>query len=523
MKKILITDALSASGKSVLEASGIEVVEILDKDQEKIDAALPEVDGWIIRSGTNINSQAIAKASKLKAIGRAGVGVDNIDIQAATAHGVVVMNTPGGNTISAAEHTIALMMSLARNIPRGDSSMKAGTWERKALVGTELYGKTLGIVGLGRIGQEVGRRALGLQMKVIGYDPYVSQDQLVVKDITVLSLEEVLKNSDIITLHLPRTKDTLDLISSPELAQMKSSAMLINCARGGLVNEVAIAQALEDNVIAGAAFDVYTSEPPENNPLLHAKNTVLTPHLGASTHEAGENVAVQIATQLRDFLLEGRLCNTINLPIADMGILKSISKTLTLAREIGLLMHPLQKGAIKSIRLSYNGDPEHITPLLYSAFEGVMRDRYDGTINLINAKSIAESRGISLSTLHDPELSNVQNALSLSVESADNTHWELMGYTDIQGSQRLTRVNKYHVDVLLDGSLILILNQDVPGVVGEVGTLLARYSINIAEYSLTRQTGGTALSLIKCDSSPGIDLLNELRSLSSIRECFLLR
>ena len=523
MKKVLITDALAPSGKAVLENSGLNVIEILDKDQKKINAVLPEVTGWIIRSGTTIDPDAIARAKNLKVIGRAGVGVDNIDISAATAHGVVVMNTPGGNTISAAEHTIALMMSLARNIPRGDSTMKAGAWERKALMGTELNGKTLGILGLGRIGQEVGRRALGLQMKVIGYDPYVSQEQLIVSEISVKTLEEVLSEADVISLHLPRTKDTLNLISKPELEQMKSSAMLINCARGGLVNEEALALALDRGVISGAAVDVYSVEPPENNPLIKARNIVLTPHLGASTYEAGENVAVQIATQVKDYLLDSRLSNTINLPIADMSILKSIGETLTLSRELGHLMHPLHPGAIRSLRVSYNGNPEHIQPLLYAAFEGIMENRFDGVINIINAKSVAKTKGIALSTLHDPELSHVQNVVSVAVESIDDLAWELMGYTDIQGGQRLTRVNNFHVDVLLDGPLILILNKDIPGVVGLVGTLLADNHINIAEYSLTRGADDTALSLIKCDSRPNSELLDELKSISSIRECFLLR
>jgi len=267
-KKILITDPLSPAGKEVLEAAGLDVIEILDQDADKMAAVLPEVEGWIIRSGTNIGADEIAKASSLRAIGRAGVGVDNIDIKAATASGVVVMNTPGGNTISAAEHTVALMMSLARNIPAGDSSMKVGKWDRKLLVGTELNGKTLGLIGLGRIGQEVARRALGLQMKVIGYDPYVSQDQLVVKDIEVQSLEDTLLQSDVISLHLPRTEDTLNLISTPELEKMKTSAMLINCARGGLVNESDLAHALDSGIIAGAAVDVYTSEPAVGNPLV---------------------------------------------------------------------------------------------------------------------------------------------------------------------------------------------------------------------------------------------------------------
>ncbi len=521
-KKVLITDPLSPAGIEVLKAAGLEVIEILDQDMEKIQSTLPLVEGWIIRSGTKIGPEDIARASSLKAIGRAGVGVDNIDIKAATANGVVVMNTPGGNTISAAEHTIALMMSLARNIPAGDSSMKAGKWDRKALVGTELNGKTLGLIGLGRIGQEVARRALGLQMKVIGYDPYVSQDQLVVKDVQVEKLDAVLKTADIISLHLPRTEDTLDMISGPELEMMKSTAFIINCARGGLINESDLASALKDGLIAGAAVDVYTSEPAVDNPLIGAPHIVLTPHLGASTREAGENVAVQIAAQLRDYLIDNRLSNTLNLPIADMSILKTMGDSLELAYKLGSLQHPLHDAGIKSIRISYNGDPEQLTPLLYSAFEGVMKKRFDGVINLINAKSIAESRGISLSTLSDPNVSQVQKVIAVRVESAEGADWELLGYTDQRGGNRLIRVNEYHVDVLLDGPLLMVLNADIPGVVGEVGTLLGSCGVNIAEYSLSRLEKDTALSLIKCDSAPTEEIIGKLKSISSIKSCYFL-
>lgn len=523
MKKVLVTDPLSATGIEILKDAGLEVIEILDGDKDKLNQVLPEIHGWIIRSGTTISLEDIKKAGALKAIGRAGVGVDNIDIPAATSHGVVVMNTPGGNTISAAEHTVALMMSLARKIPEGDATMKAGTWARKALKGTELNGKTIGVIGLGRIGQEVARRALGLQMNVVGFDPYVSQDQLMVKDINIVDLDELLEKADVVTLHLPRNKDTIDLIGADQFKQMKSSAMIINCARGGVVNEADLASALKDGDIAGAAVDVYSSEPPEaDNPLPAAENIVLTPHLGASTFEAGENVAVQIATQLKDYLLEEKLSNTINLPIADMSILKSIEGSLELAREIGRLQHPLHSSAIKSIRVSYNGDPDHITPLLYSVFEGIMENRYDSSINLINAKAVAESKSISLSTLHDPDLSHVQNVISVAVESADNVKWELMGYTDLQGNQRLIRVNDYRVDVTIKGHLILVLNEDVPGVVGVVGTLLADHKINIAEYSLTRLENELALSLVKCDSHPSEAVQEALQGVDSIKACYFL-
>ena len=312
MKKVLITDNLARSGREVLTAAGIEVIEILDGNPEQLQTVLPEIQGWIIRSGTTVTRELMQQAGQLKAIGRAGVGVDNIDLAAATEQKVVVMNTPGGNTVSAAEHTIALMMALARNIPRGDQTTRAGEWQRKALTGMEISGKTLGILGLGRIGQEVARRALGLQMNAIGYDPYVTAEQLVVKDIATHSLEYVIRHADVLTLHLPRNKDTLNLIAAEELQAMPDHALLINCARGGLVNEQDLADALNTAEIAGAAVDVYLTEPPTGSPLLTAENIVLTPHLGASTREAGEKVAVQVAVQIRDYLLENRAVNAVN-------------------------------------------------------------------------------------------------------------------------------------------------------------------------------------------------------------------
>jgi len=312
MKKVLITDSLAPAGKTVLTQAGLEVIELLKTDGEELTRILPEIQGWIIRSGTTITANKLEQAVKLEVIGRAGVGVDNIDIPAATAQGVVVMNTPGGNTVSAAEHTFAMLLALARNIPAGDLTTRSGEWRRKELMGTELYGKTLGILGLGRIGQEVARRALGFQMKVIGYDPYVTAEQLMVRDIAIHDLDFVIRQADVLTLHLPRNKDTLNLISTQELEQMPAHALLINCARGGLVNEANLAVALDQGVIAGAAVDVYLQEPPVGNPLLKARNIVLTPHLGASTREAGEKVAVQVATQIKDFLLEKRLINTVN-------------------------------------------------------------------------------------------------------------------------------------------------------------------------------------------------------------------
>jgi len=522
--KILVSDPLSAAGIQVLEKAGCDVLQLTEGGRDAWSSILPEIDAWIIRSGTRVTAEDLELAKGLKAIGRAGVGIDNVDLKAATLHGVVVMNTPGGNTVSAAEHTIALLTALARNVHLGDHSLKQGRWDRKKLVGTELSGKTMGIIGLGRIGQEVARRAQGLQMKVIGFDPFLDANKVGIPDISFVSFARLLETADIVSLHLPRTADTIDLIAQSELKQMKSSAFLINCARGGIVNEADLAAALANKQIAGAAIDVYSTEPPpEDHPLLGAPNILLTPHLGASTREAGETVARQVAHQIVDYLKEGILSNAVNLPIADMKILKQIEEELALAEQLGWIQHHLNPGAIGTFQVTFTGKGDHLRPLVFSALKGLLNPRMDLEVNFINAGTIAESRGIHVKSVHDPEYSHIQNVVSIRAGSESQPELEIAGYVDRQQGMRLFRVNQYHLDVLLDGDLLLLTNRDVPGVVGEVGTALAAAGVNIAEYALSRDAGaGTALSIIKCDGSPGEGLLAKLSGIPAVERSYFI-
>jgi len=521
--KVLISDPLSPAGIDLLKEAGIEVIEKTEGGRESYQSVLPEIDGWIVRSGTRVSAEDIAAATRLKAIGRAGVGVDNIDQKAATHKGVVVMNTPGGNTVSAAEHTIALLMSLARNVHLGHGSMAAGRWDRKKLVGTELMGKTMGVIGLGRIGQEVAKRAQGLQMNVLGFDPYLDADHVRIQDLEFTTFEELLEQADVVTLHLPKSAETIDLIDRAQFESMKESAFLINCARGGIVNETALAQALENNAIAGAAVDVYSSEPPEDNPLLKAPNIVLTPHLGASTREAGENVATQVARQVRDYLLEETLANAVNLPISDLKKLQVIQAELALAERLGWLQHYLHQGVIEEFRFLFTGDAEFVQPLEFSAIKGLVEARHGDNINFINASAVAEARGVHVTSVHDTDFSRIPNVISLRVTSKPDEAWEITGYVDKRGGHRLIRINQYHLDVLMDGPLLLLLNKDVPGVVGEVGTVLGAAGINIAEYALSRDTkSGLALSVIKSDAPMPAEILSEIDRIPAVSKTYIM-
>ncbi len=499
--KVLITDPLSEKGIDVLRDADLEVLDYGNQERDVWEKLIPEADGWIVRSGTQVLAGDLERAQSLRAIGRAGVGTDNIDIASATRRGIAVMNTPGGNTVSAAEHTIALMCSLARNIHLGHASLMAGRWDRKKLVGRELKGSTLGILGLGRIGQEVARRAIGMQMNVIGFDPFLDPEQLSVPELTFQSFEEVIESADILTLHLPKTAETTGLIGSVELQTMRPSAFIINCARGGIVDEQALAAALEARTIAGAAIDVFTTEPPEGNPLLEASHVLVTPHLGASTREAGENVATQVARQLRDFLLEGNLANAVNLPVTDMGVLRKIGDELRLAEELGRVSRHLVPDPVRNFRFITGMQEEYLRPLALSALKGLLQAEGDTLVNFINAAAIASDRGVQMTMAVEPAYSHIQNFLALELETSTGKQTQLAGYVDTQRGLRLFRVEDHHIDLLLDGHLLLLRNRDVPGVVGEVGSLLGRSGTNIAEYSLSRNPDQQlALSVIKTDS-----------------------
>ncbi len=516
--RVLVSDPIVKSGPDLLRAAGIEVLEIPFTDSTGLVKVLPTIAGWVIRSGSKVTAEHLAQAPNLKVVGRAGVGIDNVDLTAATLKGVVVMNTPGGNTVSAAEHTLALMLALFRNIPKADASLKAGGWDRKKFTGNELRGKILGVIGLGRIGLEVIKRARSFQMEILAYDPFVEPEKIGLRNVTAVALDQLISASDVITLHIPKNKATDNLIDTEKINKMKPGVRLINCARGGLINEAALVAGLKSGQVAGAAIDVYLSEPPTNSPLMSAPNIVLTPHLGASTVEAGESVALQVCEQVRDYLLEQKLTNAVNVPIADLSILKQIRPVLDLAERMGYIMHHLQPGAIREVRVTYGGDADHLQPLMLSSLMGLMRERNSNEINYINARSLAEQKGMLVVTVNDRSLADFQSAVALGATGKDGSEHEIVGYTDQQGIGRLIRLDGYAMDIKPEGILLLIENDDVPGVVGNIGTLLGNTGINIAAVTLSRnKQRKSALSIVRCDQELPEKVLAALQAISAIK------
>ena len=517
MTEILITDPIAEKGIDILKESGFDVIYRPSPNFDELESILFSVDAWIVRSGTNITSNLLKKTNNLQVIGRAGVGVDNIDIAEATNQGIIVMNNPDGNTISAAEHTLAMMMALSRNIQNGHLGLVNGKWNRSNLVGSELKGKILGIVGLGRIGREVIKRALAMDMQIIGYDPFVNQDMFDPDQVKILELNELCKKSDFITLHLPLLDSTLNLFDQKRLSMMKKTARIINVARGGIINEEDLAESLNKGVIAGAAIDVFKKEPlASDSPLISSKNILLTPHLGASTVEASEGVSFGICCQIRDFLLDGKLTNAINMPISDISELKKIQPYLDLAELLGKIQSQLVDAPIKSITIECFGNIADGKPIALSFLIGVFCKITDNRINFINASSIAEERGITLTHSINTKSISFSNLIVANVATEK-------GSIKVEGSvfgdlyPRIVNIMGYEVDFRPEGNMLLVKNKDVPGVIGKVGMMLGESQINIAEYLLSRlDSSEYAYSIIKLDGKINKELLNSLINIDEI-------
>ena len=517
MYKVLVTDPISDKGLAIITDAGLELIYEPGLSPEALNEVVSDVHGWVIRSGTTITAQHLALATKLQVIGRAGVGVDNIDMNAATNKGVLVMNMPDGNTISAAEHTMALISTLSRNIQLGHLGLVNGEWNRHALVGNELRGKTLGVVGLGRIGGELIKRAHGYEMKILGYDPYVNQEMFNPEKVKVVDLEELTVKSDFISVHVPLTENTRDLYDAKRLAAMKPTARIINVARGGIINETDLADALNNNVISGAALDVFVSEPlAEDSPLITAKNILLTPHLGASTHEAKEGVSLGICEQVRDFLHEQKLSNPINMPISDISKLKALTPFLDLAEVLGKIQFQLCDGPVKSVSVECFGSIDDPKPVALSFLKGILSESADVRLNFINAGAIAEDRGISFSHSYKTDSVSFSNLIVAHVSTE-------AGITEVSGSvfgdnhARLVGIKGYKVDVRPEGVMVLIQNKDVPGVIGRVGMVLGDAGVNIAEYLLSRSSNSdTAFAVVKIDEKLSNSVINTLNDMDEI-------
>ncbi len=517
MRKVLITDPLTDQGLEILKTAGLETLYMPGPSEEELDRVLPDIQGWIIRSGTKVTGEKLEKAKQLQVIGRAGVGVDNIDIPEATRKGVVVMNTPDVNTISAAEHTIGMMLALSRNITVGHQGLNRGEWNRHALVGSELRNKTLGIVGLGKIGQEVFKRCRAFGMKILGYDPYISPDMFNPEEITFTDLDTLTRKADFITLHVPMVESTRNLFNLERLRMMKPTARIINVARGGIVNEQDLATALKEGIIAGAAIDVFTKEPiGRDHPLVNLDNCVITPHLGASTKEAKAGVSVAVCKQIRDYLLEGRLVNALNTPIADMSQLAQLQPFLDLAELLGSLQGQLIEGAITGVRVECAGKIDTVKPVALTFIKGLLQNRVTERLNFINAETLAAERGIQIDQRYTTESGSFTNLINTYVIT-DKGKTQIAGSVFEGNYLRLVNILGYEMELTPKGTLLFVKNKDVPGVVGKVGTILGTAKVNIGAYLLSRHhSNGEAFAAIRVDTTVPSETLAELASLPEI-------
>ncbi|QJW93016.1 phosphoglycerate dehydrogenase [Frigoriglobus tundricola] len=516
MSRVLIADKLETAGIELLAAAGVEVDNRPGLKGDELKAAIRAADAVICRSQPKLTAEFFDEPGKCRAVARAGVGVDNIDVPAATRKGVVVMNTPGGNTVSAAEHTIALLLALARRIPVADATMKAGGWDRNKFVGTEVAGKTLGVVGLGRIGREVARRAKAMDMRVIALDPFVTAAKAAELGYeTAANLDEMLPKVDFLTLHVPLGQDTKSLIGARELGLMKKTARVLNVARGGIVDEAALAAALAAGTIAGAGVDVFTAEPiVADNPLLKAPNIVLTPHLGASTLEAQENVAIEAAQLIADFLLKGQVANAVNMAAVNPAELAQVRPYVDLARRLGLLQAQIAQGAVRKASLTYRGElAGQKTRLLTAAFTaGLLEYRLSDGVNLVNAELLARERGIEIAESSSPKKGDFAALLHTEVETEQGT---TVAAGTLFGDQyvRLVQLGPFRMEGYLDGVLLVFRHRDVPGLIGFVGTIFGTHKVNIAQMTVGRQApGGEAIGILNLDGPPPEQAIAEVKA-----------
>ena len=520
--RVLLADKIARNALTPLTADGqFELVERTGLQGEALAAAIAEVDAVIVRSATRITRAALSQGSRIKVIGRAGVGVDTIDVEAATEKGVAVFNAPAGNTISAAELAFALLLALVRKVAAADRSMRAGEWDRTSFNGTELYGKTLSLIGAGRVGGEVARRARAFDMRVLAYDPFLNEATARELGITLVPLDQALREADVISLHVPLTEQTRGMIDAAKLELLKKEAVIVNAARGGVLDEAALIEALQAGRVAGAALDVFAAEPlPADHPLRGLKNVVLTPHLGASTEEAQRNVAREIAEVIRAALVEGDLSGAVNAPAVGGEKLRRLRPVQELAERLGRLGAALASGPINRVEVRYAGDSdEFMRPLAAASLGGVLASSVgSGAVNLVNALHLARSRGIEVERVRTEPRRDYAEYLELRV-SGSGGGLPVAGAILGEGHPRLVKVGDYDVDVAPHGPLVILRNRDVPGVIGRVGTLLGNAGVNIAGYHQARlEAGGVALAAISVDDALPPSVVQALANLPEVVE-----
>jgi D-3-phosphoglycerate dehydrogenase / 2-oxoglutarate reductase len=525
--KILVTDPLAPEGLEVFKnAEEFEVDVKIGLKPDELKKICHAYDGWVIRSGTKITADLIEAAKNLKVIGRAGVGYENIDADIATKKGIVVMNTPGGNNVTTGEHTIALMMALARHIPQAVASLKGGKWDRNKFVGVEMCNKTIGVIGLGNVGRIVAERAAALRMKVIGFDPFIAAENIARMGVQPGTLDDIFTKADFITVHVPLTPDTQGLINKAAFARMKPGVRIINCARGGIVDETDLAEAIKQGKVAGAALDVYVDEPPPpDHPLLKLDQVITTPHLGASTDEAQLNVAIAVAEQMVDFLVKGVVRYAVNVPSVSPELLQVLRPYLTLAEKLGSL-HAQMAGVLPSeVQVEYRGDVTqyNLAPLTVAVLKGLLSPVMEFAVNYVNAPMLARERGIKIVESKGEEATDFASSIIVRAKNGKES-LEVEGAIFAAKHPRIVRVNSFYLEAVPEGYILILQNKDVPGVVGAVGTILGNNGVNIAGMELGRsEKGGNAISFTHVDEAVNKKALDELRALPQIVSATLVK
>jgi D-3-phosphoglycerate dehydrogenase len=524
MPKVLISDKMSERAAEIFKARGIEVDVKPGMSPDELKSVIGEYDGLAVRSATKVTPEIVEAAGKLKVIGRAGIGVDNIDLPAATAKGIVVMNTPFGNSITTAEHAVALMFALARQLPEADRSTQAGKWEKSRFMGVELTGKTLGIIGCGNIGAIVAERAIGLKMKVVAFDPFLSPDRARELGVEKVELDELYRRADFITLHTPLTDATRHMIDAAAIKKMKPGVRIINCARGGLVVEADLKAAIKSGHVAGAALDVFEDEPAKENALFGTENFVATPHLGASTEEAQENVAVQVAEQIADFLLEGAVVNAINMPSMSADEAAKLAPYMRLANLLGSFAGQLTESGLLKVAIEYQGEAAELntTPLTATLLEGLLSPVLE-TVNMVNAPVIARERDVEVTEIKHAKAVDYQTRIKLTVTTEKRVR-SVCGTLFGGDKPRIIDIEGIELEAELSPHMLFTRNDDQPGLIGALGSAIGEAGLNIATFNLGRdKPGGNAIALIAVDDVVGEDVLSKVAALPHITQAKALK
>lgn len=517
--RVLVSDSLSEKGVEILKNAGLSVDVNTKLSKDELLKVIGEYDGLVVRSATKVTAEVLNAAKKLKVVGRAGAGLDNIDVPASTKKGVVVMNTPGGNTVTTAEHSISMLLAMLRMIPQATASIKSGKWEKNKFTGTEFCNKTLGIVGMGRVGSHVAKLGQGLMMNVLAYDPYLSPENAQKMGVELVTLLDIYRRSDFITVHSPLTAETKNLINAEAINQMKDGVVLVNCARGGIVDEGALYEALKTKKISAAAFDVFAQEPVDpNNPLLSLDNFIATPHLGASTTEAQENVALAIAEQIVDYLLNGVIRNAANFPSVSPDVLQKLQPYITLSEKLGAFQAAIFEGGIEKVTIEYRGKVAELSvaSLTIAALKGLLTPILEDSVNYVNAPSIAQERGITIEESKNKDAGDYISLITMTVSTNSGTN-TAKGALFSRRDPRIIELNGFPLEVVPEGYMLVLTNVDKPGVVGNTGTLLGQHDINIARMQFGRDVpGGKVVSVISIDSPASDELLDKIRKLPNV-------